>query len=52
MAIEIDNGEKALSMRLVNIDTKHEMLLYEPEGSRCFFNNGFEDLQLVHKRIN
>jgi hypothetical protein len=25
-------------MRLVNIDSKEEMTLYEREGSRCFFN--------------
>lgn len=39
MAIEIGNGKKALSMTIVNIDTKDEMLLYERAGSRCFFNN-------------
>ncbi|MBW2631238.1 MAG: hypothetical protein JRC90_05665 [Deltaproteobacteria bacterium] len=39
MVIGIDKGKKVLSMKLMNIDSKEEMLLYEREGSsRCLFN--------------
>lgn len=39
MPIKIDKNKYVLSMKLVNIDTNDEMLLFERKGSRCHFNN-------------
>ena len=41
MPIQIGNNKKILSMKLVDIDTKEEMLLFEREGSRCHFSKEF-----------
>jgi hypothetical protein len=53
MAIQVGPSKKILSMKLVNVDTGEEVLLFEREGSRCHFRKEiYFDNYIIHLRID
>ena len=53
MPIQIDKNKHILSMKLVNVDTNDEMLLFERMGRNCHFNKEIlTDDYIIYLRVH